>query len=378
MAAKPGPNISDRPGSAQAASRARSAWPPRRRSPAASGRWSSIQKEGGLYRSDDMGETWEQVSDNQNLLSRAWYYIHLTADPHDPDTVYVNNLDLLEVDRRRQDLRRDPHAAWRQPRSVDRPDEQPAHDPGQRRRRQCLVQRRRDMVSTIYNQPTAQFYHIATDNARAYIVYGTQQDNTSVAVPSRSQRTRRSPGAIATSPAPARAATSPCARTIPTSCMSARSAARPAAATACSATTTRTGQIRLITTWPEDTRGYGASEHKYRFAWTYPIVISPHDPNTLYIGGNMVFKSDQRRPELGADQPRPDPRRPRDAPANRRTGQPRLDRRRDLRHRLCLRRIAARAGRFLGRLGRWADAHLAATTARPGTTSRRPTCPNGP
>ena len=38
-------------------------------------------------------------------------------------------------------------------------------------------------------------------------------------------------------------------------------------------------------------RGYGAGEHKYRFAWTYPIVISPHDPNTLYIGGNQVFKS---------------------------------------------------------------------------------------
>ena len=38
-------------------------------------------------------------------------------------------------------------------------------------------------------------------------------------------------------------------------------------------------------------RGYGAGEHKYRFAWTYPIVISPHDPNTLYIGGNRVFKS---------------------------------------------------------------------------------------
>jgi len=50
-------------------------------------------------------------------------------------------------------------------------------------------------------------------------------------------------------------------------------------------------QIRLITTWPEYTRGSGSGEHKYRFNWTYPIVISPHDPNTIYIGGNMVFKS---------------------------------------------------------------------------------------
>ncbi|NJM08398.1 hypothetical protein HC891_22800 [Candidatus Gracilibacteria bacterium] len=53
----------------------------------------------------------------------------------------------------------------------------------------------------------------------------------------------------------------------------------------------RTGQLRLITTWPEYMGGYGSEDHKYRFAWTYPIVISPHDANTLYIGGNMVFRS---------------------------------------------------------------------------------------
>ena len=50
-------------------------------------------------------------------------------------------------------------------------------------------------------------------------------------------------------------------------------------------------QIRLITTWPEGHRGIGAGEWKQRFAWTYPIVISPHDSNTLYIGGNRVYRS---------------------------------------------------------------------------------------
>ena len=53
----------------------------------------------------------------------------------------------------------------------------------------------------------------------------------------------------------------------------------------------RIDQIRLITTWPESARGYGAGEHRYRFAWTYPIVISPHDPNVLYVGGNQIFRS---------------------------------------------------------------------------------------
>ena len=75
-------------------------------SPAQSGRvWALIEHatEGGLYRSDDFGEQWEKVSADQNLVSRAWYYMHLTADPVDADTVYVNNLSLLEEQRRRQD-----------------------------------------------------------------------------------------------------------------------------------------------------------------------------------------------------------------------------------------------------------------------------------
>lgn len=69
-------------------------------SPARTGRvWALIEheKEGGLYRSDDYGQNWEKVSDNQNLLSRAWYYTHLTADPQDPDTVYVNNLSFWNL-----------------------------------------------------------------------------------------------------------------------------------------------------------------------------------------------------------------------------------------------------------------------------------------
>ena len=69
-------------------------------------------------------------------------------------------------------------------------------------------------------------------------------------------------------------------------------------------------------------RRHGASDVKYRFAWTYPIVFSPHDPNTLYVGGNLVFKIDRRGAELAADQPRSHPRRSGNAEADRRPGQP--------------------------------------------------------
>ena len=92
-AARPGRHLTDRPGlpSGTLGKIGVAA------SPAQSGRvWALIEHatEGGLYRSDDYGDNWEKVSDNQNLVSRAWYYIHLTADPQDADTVYVNNLDF--------------------------------------------------------------------------------------------------------------------------------------------------------------------------------------------------------------------------------------------------------------------------------------------
>ena len=54
---------------------------------------------------------------------------------------------------------------------------------------------------------------------------------------------------------------------------------------------TRSKQTRLISTWPEATSGLGAIEHKYRFAWTYPILVSPHDPNKLFVAGNVIFVS---------------------------------------------------------------------------------------
>jgi hypothetical protein len=52
-----------------------------------------------------------------------------------------------------------------------------------------------------------------------------------------------------------------------------------------------TGQIRIVTVWPELTTGYGARDMKYRFQWTYPILFSPHDPTVLYVAGNIIFRS---------------------------------------------------------------------------------------
>ncbi len=261
-------------------------------SPAQAGRvWALIEhaKEGGLYRSDDHGEHWEKVSDNQNLITRAWYYIHVTADPRDPDTVYVNNFKFWKSSDGGKTFAEiatphgDNHDLW--------------IDPNDNRR---MVQGNDGGAnvsfnggyswSTTFNQPTAQFYHLAADNREPYYLYGTQQDNSSVAVPSRTNH-----GAITWGDCFIAGTGESGYITVrpddPEIGYVGAIGSSPGGGNALQRFDRRTDQIRLITTWPEEMGGYGAGEHAQRFAWTYPILISPHDPGTLYVAGERVFRS---------------------------------------------------------------------------------------
>ncbi|HEU0116048.1 MAG TPA: glycosyl hydrolase, partial [Thermomicrobiales bacterium] len=123
-----------------------------------------------------------------------------------------------------------------------------------------------------------------------YIVYGTQQDNSSIAVPSRTNHSAITWGDcfIAGSGESGYIAVRP---DNPDIVYVGAIGSSPGGGNSLQRYDRRIDQIRLITTWPEATSGYGAGEHKYRFSWTYPIVISPHDPNVLYVGGNQVFRS---------------------------------------------------------------------------------------
>jgi photosystem II stability/assembly factor-like uncharacterized protein len=261
-------------------------------SPAQPGRvWALIEHKtaGGLYRSDDGGEKWERVSDNQHLVSRAWYYIHITADPQDPDTVYINNLNFYKSTDGGKTFAEiatphgDNHDLWIDPHNPQRMIQ--GNDGG------ANVSLNGGLTwSSIYNQPTAQFYHIAADNRDPYYVYGTQQDNSSVAVPSRSHHSCISWGDcyIAGTGESGYIAVRPDDHNI---VYVGAIGSSPGGGNSIQRYDHRTRQIRLITTWPEVMSGHGARAEKYRFAWTYPIVISPHDVNTLYIGGNRVFKT---------------------------------------------------------------------------------------
>jgi len=260
-------------------------------SPAKPGRvWALIEsKEGGMYRSDDYGETWEYVAANDRLVSRAWYYMHLTPDPQDGDTVWVNNLSLwkstdgghnyVEVSTPHGDN----HDLWIDPNNTQRMVQ--GNDGGA-----CVTFNGGASWSSIYNQPTAQFYHVAVDNQNPYRVYGTQQDNSSISVPSRSPNS----SIMWSDCYPAGTGESGYIAVHPENSDIVYVGAigsSPGGGNALQRYDHKTKQIRLITTWPEVMSGEGAIDHKYRFAWTYPIVISSHDPNTIYIGGNMVFKS---------------------------------------------------------------------------------------
>src|SRR5438128_898978 len=138
--------------------------------------------------------------------------------------------------------------------------------------------------SSVYNQPTAEFYHVLTDTQTPYRIYGAQQDNTTMTVPSRS--------AIAG----ITAADSFAIGGGESGYIAVR-ADDPNVVFAgnyqgqLTRYDRRTGQARNIMVWPESSSGEGAGSVKYRMQWTAPTVHSPHDPNILYHTGNHVFRT---------------------------------------------------------------------------------------
>ncbi len=260
-------------------------------SPAKRGRIYATMEAGepGVFRSDDYGDTWELVSDNRDLQGRPWYYQHIFADPQDADTVWVLNYAAwkssdggktwVEVNTPHGDN----HDLWIDPRNPRRMIE--GNDGGA-----CVSYNGGETFSTIYNQMTAQFYHVTTDAQFPYRVYGTQQDNSAISVPSSSHKGAipwgdcytvgsSESGYIVVDP------------TDPNIVISGAIGSSPGGGGNMLRYDHSTGQVRIITVWPELNTGYGPIEARYRFQWTYPIQFSPHDPGVLYAAGNVVFRS---------------------------------------------------------------------------------------
>ncbi len=246
--------------------------------------WAIIEAEkSGVFRSEDGGDNWKLVSTDPNLLQRPWYYHHIKADPVDPDTVYVMNVGFwksTDGGKRFERIRTphgDNHDLWIDPKDPGRMIE--GNDGGA-----TVSFNGGKSWSSIYNQPTAQFYHVTTDSRFPYRVYGAQQDNSTISVPSRSARgaiTERDwyyvggceSGYIAVHPDKPDIVYAGC------------------YGGSLSRYDHKAGRSWDISVWPENPMGWGAKELKYRFQWTFPILFSPHDPGVLYVAGNHVFRS---------------------------------------------------------------------------------------
>jgi photosystem II stability/assembly factor-like uncharacterized protein len=242
----------------------------------------------GLYRSDNAGQTWVRVGTDRRITSRPWYFGGLTADPHDPDTVYVANVSLyrsIDGGRTFQTIKGAPggddyHSLWIDP-----------SDP----RRMILGSDQGAAVSvdgaatwsSWFNQPTAQIYHVATDNRFPYTIYGSQQDSGTAAVVSRSdagQITFRDWFSTGTGesgyilPDPIDPDTvyggNPGGQLFRYS--------------------RRTNQVQDISPTMGPAGGETGTGVVYRYPWTAALAISPHPPHAIYQGSQYVHRTTDR------------------------------------------------------------------------------------
>ena len=258
---------------------------------ARSGRvFAMVEAEGrkrGLYRSDDAGETWEKVSSNPDLGWRPWYYQHVIAHPTDADEVFVMNMKAwrsIDGGKTFEEFHTphgDNHALWIDPAN---PDRMIGCDDGGA----WVSFNAGGSWSTIYNQLTAQFYHVATDDQFPYMVYGSQQDNSSIAVPSQTGL-----GAINWADCyPPGTAESGYVAPKPDDhniVYVGAIGSSPGGGDSLQRYDHTTKQIQLVNVWPEPYHDGNTAE--VRFQWTYPIVFSPHDSSVLYAAGNKLFRT---------------------------------------------------------------------------------------
>jgi len=243
-------------------------------------------EKGGLWRSDDGGETWALINGHRVLHSRAWYYIHITADPSDENTVWVLNVPLMKsIDggatwEKISTPHSDHHDQWINPdNSLNMIN---GNDGGA-----TITFDGGETWSSLMNQPTAQFYRVTTDNLQPFRIYGGQQDNTTVAIASESPY-----GGIGVADyfdvgggESAHIAFDP-------------DNPRLIYATSINGTLTEydhaTELLRTIIPYPEMMFGKDSKDLRYRANWNTPVAVSPQDASVIYYGTQYLLKSSDR------------------------------------------------------------------------------------
>ena len=266
--------------------------------------WSIVEnkEEGGVYRSDDGGESWKHVNESRSLRQRAWYYTKIYADTQDEDGVYVMNVsyhkstDGGKTFSSHNAPHGDHHDLWIAPEDnqrmiiADDGGAQVSYDGG-------------TTWSTYHNQPTAQFYRVTTDNAFPYRIYVAQQDNSTIRVKHRSsgRYIDESDWESTAGGESAHIAIDPTNNEI-------------VYGGSYDGFLTRVNHVknsvRGINVWPDNPMGHGAEGMRYRFQWNFPILFSKHNPKRLYTFSNQVHVTESEGQEwkiISPDLTRNDP-----------------------------------------------------------------------
>ncbi|MCC7062296.1 MAG: glycosyl hydrolase, partial [Planctomycetes bacterium] len=240
-------------------------------------------EEGGLFRSDDAGETWQKQNDERSLRQRAWYYTRIYVDPKNADVVYVLNVEFHKSTDGGKTFgtigvpHGDNHDLWIDPNDPARMIE--GNDGGA-----CVSVDGGNSWTSIDNQPTAQFYRVTTDDAVPYRIYGAQQDNSTVRISHRS----RGDG-IGRSDWESTAGGE-----------SGWLAPKPGEPDLVFGGSYggylqrldhRLRMSRRVDVWPDNPIGAGAGEQRSRFQWNFPILWSKHDTKVLFTSAQVLFRS---------------------------------------------------------------------------------------
>lgn len=257
---------------------------------------------GGVYRSDDAGETWTKMNDERKLRQRAWYYSRIYADTEDEDMVYVMNVQYHRSKDGGKSFETynaphgDHHDLWIAPEDhqrmiiADDGGAQVSFDGGEN-------------WSTYDNQPTAQYYRVVTDNHFPYRIYGAQQDNSTQRILHRTDGYSIGPQdwEVTAGGESGHIAIDPTDEDI---------VYGGSYDGYLEQVNHRTHEQRSINAWPDNPMGHGAEGAKYRFQWNFPIFFSPHNPKKLYAASqhlHVTYNGGQSWELISPDLTRNDP-----------------------------------------------------------------------
>ncbi len=247
--------------------------------------WAMVEAEpgNGLWRSDDAGATWSLLTNDGRVTGRAFYYHHVVADPADENTVYSLNVGFQRSTDGGRTFEQIPvhhgdvHALWINPLH---PEIFAVGDDGGAE----VTLNGGRTFSTVYNQPTAELYDVMVDNGDPYRLFGSQQDNTTLSVPAWRRSNNLRPqedwayaagcevGPIAFDPDDPDVIWSGCYGGVINRMVVSKDSRRN------------------VNLYPES-QSRAPRDLRNRFQWIAPIVMDPHDPNTVYHASQYLHRT---------------------------------------------------------------------------------------